>query len=66
MIYLLYRVVCPVVRMKFNNEIKPCQLGKTLDENKLNMKEQYRDNKTIINDHQWDLLYNHDKGTKLT
>lgn len=62
MIHILFRVACPVVRMIFNNEIKPNQLRKTLDDNRLKMETLYRDNETIINEYQWGLLY--DKGTQ--
>lgn len=55
-------MACPVLKMKLNNEIKPYQLRKRLDDNRLEMETQYRKNQTIINDNQWDLLYNPVKG----
>lgn len=64
MIHLIFRVACPVVRMIFNQEIKPNQLQKTLDKYKTKMKKQYRKREKIINNQQWDLLYRRNKGIK--
>lgn len=62
-IHLLFRMALPVLKMKLNNEIKPYQLRKTLDDKRSEMETLYRENETIINDNQWDLLYNPVKGT---
>lgn len=64
-VHLLFRVACPVLKMKLNDEIKPNELRKTLDENRLKMETQYRKNETIINDYQWGLLYNSVKGDQV-
>ncbi|CAC5408766.1 unnamed protein product [Mytilus coruscus] len=56
-VHLLVNVACPVVRIFFNNEIKPDQLRKTLDKNKQEMVKRYRKKDTIINDSQWYLLF---------
>lgn len=61
-IHLLFRMALPVLKMKLNNEIKPYQLRKTLDDKRSEMETLYRENETIINDNQWDLLYNPVKG----
>lgn len=62
-VHLLNRVACPVVRIIFNNEIKPDKLRITLDKNKLEMVKRYRKKDTIINDFQWGLLFGSKKGT---
>lgn len=62
MVHLLVRVACPVVRLFFNNEIKPDQLRKTLDKKKPEIVKQYRKKDTIINDSQWNLLFGPDIG----
>lgn len=62
-IYLLYRIACPVVRMTFDQEIQPKQLRKTLDRYKLELEKRYRKKDTIINDVQWGLLFGSKKGT---
>lgn len=56
-IHLMYRVACPVVRMTFNQEIKPEKLQQTLNLNKNKLEKQYRRKVKIITDDQWDLLY---------
>ncbi|CAC5389978.1 unnamed protein product [Mytilus coruscus] len=66
LIHLLFRVACPIVRMKFNHEIQPNQLRKTLDKNKRKIEKFYRRKETIINDYQWDLLFGHFKGETVT
>ncbi|XP_076081132.1 uncharacterized protein LOC143052043 [Mytilus galloprovincialis] len=65
MIHLLFRVACPVVRMKFNLEIKPNQLRKTLVKHNFNLNKRYR-RKEIINCVQWELLYPQDKEKSVT
>ncbi|CAC5416345.1 unnamed protein product [Mytilus coruscus] len=57
LIHLLFRVTCPVVRMKFNHEIQPNQLRKTLDGQKAVLEKMYRKKEKIINDSQWSLLF---------
>ncbi|VDH93034.1 Hypothetical predicted protein, partial [Mytilus galloprovincialis] len=57
MVHLLVNVACPVVRIFFNNEIKPDQLRKALDKNKAKMDKWYRKKDTTINDFQWYLLF---------
>ncbi|XP_071139634.1 uncharacterized protein [Mytilus edulis] len=67
-VHLLFRVVCPVVRMYFNQDtcIKPEQLRKTLDTNKAQLRRKYRMKDFVINNDQWKLLYDHVKGKTLT
>lgn len=65
MVHLLVRVACPVVRMFFNNEIKPDQLRKTLDKKKQEIIKRYRKKDTIINDSQWYILFGPDMGKYL-
>ncbi|XP_063438791.1 uncharacterized protein LOC134719760 [Mytilus trossulus] len=63
LIHILFRVACPVVRMRFNHEIHPDQLRRTLDKNKLEINKNYRMKRTIFDDYQWHLLFGHSKVT---
>lgn len=63
-VHLLFRVVCPVVRMQFDYEIQPNQLQKTLFQYKPELENKYRKKDDSISNYQWDLLYKNAEGTK--
>ncbi|CAC5400771.1 unnamed protein product [Mytilus coruscus] len=64
--HLLFRVAGPVVRLLFNNEIKPDKLRRTLNENKDSLEKLYRKKDKIIEDFQWELLFPKVKGKIVT